>query len=111
MKKILKRIHLSFIPLGVSLGVIAGCSCLSFIRFDFPITKTVVALIFFFCLVNAFIFKCFGRITFSIIAGIFLALVRTEPIINSRNFLSENYGRLMEITLSVIGDTTKKDAC
>jgi hypothetical protein len=88
MKKKTKQLHYSSIPLSLSVGLLSGFACLSFTQSRFFDIR-LLAFVFFFCLVNAFIFRGFGRLLFAFCAGALIAIFRFQSIANSKTIISQ----------------------
>ena len=107
MKKRLKQIHYSSVPLLIVLGFLVGVAICFFWSNNTRIL--LVALIFFFCLINAFIFRSFGRLFFAFSAGILLATLRFQNISNSRQLLNEYLDRNIELELKLNSTVSHKN--
>jgi competence protein ComEC len=108
MKKKTKQLHHSSIPLSLSVGLLSGFACLSFTHSRFFDIR-LLAFVFFFCLVNAFIFRGFGRLLFAFCAGALVAMLRFQSVTNSRAAINQRLGKTVEISLKVSTDPTSKN--
>lgn len=109
MKKKLKQIHHSSVPFSLSFGFLLGLTCISLFQTRFFKIR-VIALIFFFCLVNAFIFKSLGRLFFACSAGVLLALARYQSIAESKSIIEQNLGKTIEVSLKASTDAINKSS-
>ncbi len=108
MKKRLKQIHYSSVPLFIVLGFLVGVVICFF--WSIKVTRVLlVALIFFFCLVNAFIFRGFGRLAFAFFGGALLAVLRFQNIALSRQTLSNYLGQNIKLELVLSSTVSHKN--